>query len=77
LLMFAGIPLAIILGVSLLVLAPSLVRGDRQQRGVSSWTEPQWFGGPADAVHAGQQSTHGGELEAEKAEQPGGASARW
>jgi hypothetical protein len=77
LLMFVGIPLAIILGVTLLVLAPSLVRGDRQQRGVSSWTEPQWFGGPADAVPAGERSTHGGELEAEKAEQPGGASARW
>jgi hypothetical protein len=77
LLIFAGIPLAIILGVTLLVLAPSLVRGDRQQRGVSSWTEPQWFGGPADAVPAGRHSVHGEIGPGERAEQPGGASARW
>ncbi len=77
LLIFGGIPLAIIFGVTLLVLAPSLVRGDRQQRGVSSWTEPQWFGGPADAVPAGRQSTRREIGPGEKAEQPGGASARW
>jgi hypothetical protein len=82
LLVFVGIPLAIILGITLLVLAPSLIRGDRQQRGVS-WTEPQWFGGPSDALPAGRHATHG-ELgrgtqaeDAGKAEQPGGASARW
>ena len=77
LLIFAGIPLAIMLGVTLLVLAPSLVRGDRQQRGVSSWTEPQWFGGPGDVVPAGRHSTQGEIGPGEKAEQPGGASARW
>jgi hypothetical protein len=86
LLVFAGIPLGVIAVITLLVMAPSLVRGDRQQRGVASWTEPQWFGGPREAVPAGrhavrevgagvqsgQESTAG-----EKADQAGGASARW
>jgi hypothetical protein len=78
LLIFVGGPLAIIFVVTLLVLAPSLVRGDRQQRGVASWTEPQWFGGPGDAVPAGRQASRGeiGTGEATE-EQPGGASARW
>jgi hypothetical protein len=86
LLILVGGPLAIIFVVSLLVLAPSLVRGDRQQRGVSSWTEPQWFGGPGDAVPAGRRSGRaeigtGDEAvepgAAAEAERPGGASARW
>lgn len=79
LLILVGGPLAIIFVITLLVLAPSLVRGDGQQRGVS-WTEPQWFGGPGDAVPTGRQASRGeigpgGEPVWE--EQPGGASARW
>jgi hypothetical protein len=90
LLIFAGIPLAISAVIALLVMAPSLVRGDRQQRGVSSWTEPQWFGGPGNAVPAGRtpvrgeigpEGTEGARDDAtaapERAEEPGGASARW
>jgi hypothetical protein len=82
LLVFAGIPLALMGGITLLVMAPSLVRGDRQQRGVSSWTEPQWFGGPADAVptRPGARGEIEGAREAEPAhetESAGGASARW
>jgi hypothetical protein len=82
LLVFGGIPLALMAGITLLVMAPSLIRGDRQQRGVSSWTEPQWFGGPADAVPAGPVAR--GEIEgghesepARETESAGGASARW
>jgi hypothetical protein len=77
LLIFAGIPLALILVITLLVMAPSLIRGDRQQRGVSSWTEPQWFGGPRDAVPAGRHTAHAEVGTGKKAEEPGGASARW
>ena len=78
LMIFVGGPLAIIFVVTLLVLAPSLVRGDRQQRGVASWTEPQWFGGPGDAVPAGRQASRGELGTGEPTEeQPGGASARW
>lgn len=82
LLVFAGIPLALMAGITLLVMAPSLIRGDRQQRGVSSWTEPQWFGGPAGAVPAGAGAR--GEIEGARESEParetesaGGASARW
>jgi hypothetical protein len=78
-LILVAAPLAIIFVVTLLVLAPSLVRGDRQQRGVASWTEPQWFGGPGDAVPAGHNASRaeiGAGAEAGE-EQPGGASARW
>ena len=82
LLVFGGIPLALMAGITLLVLAPSLIRGDRQQRGVSSWTEPQWFGGPADAVPAAPGAR--GEIEGTRETEPasetepaGGASARW
>jgi hypothetical protein len=81
LLIFAGIPLGLMAVITLLVMAPSLVRGDRQQRGVASWTEPQWFGGPANAVPAGQAR---GEIEGARegdtdreTEPAGGASARW
>lgn len=76
LLVFGGIPLALTLGISLLVVAPSLIRGDRQQRGVESWTEPQWFGGPGDPLTADR---HGGphEVGTGPTEHAGGASARW
>ena len=91
LLIFGGIPLGISAVLTQLVMAPSLVRGDRQQRGVSSWTEPQWFGGPGDAVPAGRTAVRGELGGAEgtdaeqrgeqrmpgRAEEPGGASARW
>ena len=89
LLIYGGIPLALMLLITVLVLAPSIVRGDRQQRGVASWTEPQWFGGPGEAVTAGGRD-HRPELgagsgeapgvpgaEAGASQQAGGASARW
>lgn len=84
LLIYAGIPLGLTLLITLLVMAPSLVRGDRQQRGVSSWTEPEWFGGPRESVPAGRHTVRevgpGGAADDKadgKADQPGGASARW
>jgi hypothetical protein len=87
LLIYGGIPLALVLLITTLVLAPSIIRGDRQQRGVASWTEPQWFGGPGEAVTAGGHD-HRPELGAGAAgtepaapagssHQAGGASARW
>ncbi len=79
LLLLVGGPLAIIFVVTLLVLAPSLIRGDRQQRGVASWTEPQWFGGPGDAVPAGRHTSRAeiGAGDEAGEEHSGGASARW
>ncbi|MGH3356478.1 MAG: hypothetical protein ACRDOJ_11320 [Nocardioidaceae bacterium] len=76
LLIFGGMPLALGLVISLLVVAPSLVRGDQTQHGVTSWTEPEWFGGSGDAVPAGRHAARA-ELESSESEQAGGASARW
>jgi hypothetical protein len=78
LLIYGGIPLGLMAVITVLVMAPSLVRGDRQQRGVASWTEPQWFGGPGDAAPADRRTAPAevttGDDEREHA---GGASARW
>jgi hypothetical protein len=71
LLIFVGIPLLACAVISLLVIAPSLVRGDRQQRGVTSWTEPAWFGSEVQSSGPSR-----GELETGDTE-TGGASARW
>lgn len=71
LLIFVGGPLALFAVISLLAFAPSILRGDRQRRGVASWTEPAWFGS-----EVGRSEQPGRELEAGD-RQPGGASARW
>lgn len=71
LLIFVGAPLALFVVISMLVLAPSLIRGDRQQRGVASWTEPEWFGN--EMTHTDQPRA---EIDSGDG-QPGGASARW
>jgi hypothetical protein len=78
LLIYGGIPLGLMAVITVLVMAPSLVRGDRQQRGVASWTEPQWFGGPGDAVPADRRTAPAEVTTGEdEPAQAGGASARW
>lgn len=72
LLLFVGGPLALVAIITLLVMGPSLVRGDRNQRGVASWTEPAWFG---SEVTRTEQAPH--ELDSGSESQTGGASARW
>lgn len=66
---FVGIPLALFLGITLLVVAPGLVRGPRYRPGVGWWAAPVWFDGPDDADTAVRDAVAltGG----------GGASARW
>ncbi|HET7328253.1 MAG TPA: hypothetical protein VFJ14_13325 [Nocardioidaceae bacterium] len=76
LLVFVGIPLALFVTIALLTLAPSLIRGDRQQRGVTSWTEPDWFGNEVSRTQHPRGEQPRGELEGGTA-QSGGASARW
>jgi len=68
LLIFVGIPLGLFLLISLLVLAPSIMRGGYKPS-LGWWAEPVWFGGPADPYRAldSVRETHEG----------GGASARW
>ncbi len=91
LLVFAGIPLALMAVITFLVSAGGLVRGDRQQRGVASWTQPEWFGGPQAPENPRGSRSAGVELEgsadaaaatrsraeSEELREPGGASARW
>jgi hypothetical protein len=69
LLIYAGIPAALFLVITLLVLAPGMARGPRYRPGLGWWAAPVWFNGPADAdtaVHSGVPT-----IEA------GGSSARW
>ena len=82
LLIFVGAPLALFVVISVLALAPSLLRGDRRRRGVASWTEPAWFGNEVPRaeqshgeIEAGPPSP-GDQTESRPAQQ-GGASARW
>ncbi|MGH3432103.1 MAG: hypothetical protein ACRDQB_04625 [Thermocrispum sp.] len=71
LLIFVGAPLALFVVISLLVVGPSMVRGDRNRRGVASWTEPAWFGNEMSRSEQSRGELEGGDS------QPGGASARW
>jgi len=67
LLVLGGIPLALFLVITLLVLAPSLARGERLG---SAAPGNEWFGGPRTGTD---------ELEADSAREieTGGASGRW
>jgi hypothetical protein len=73
-LIFAGIPLLVIVVVSLLVMAPSLAKGPRY-RPTEEWdAESEWFGAPLEA----DASPGRRELEAPGTSgETGGASARW
>ncbi len=64
LLLLAGIPIVLFVGITLLVIAPSLARGE-----VSGEMPDEWFGGPGNGVKelpAAADST-----------ETGGASGRW
>ena len=84
LVVLVGIPALLFVVITLLTLAPSLIRGDRQQRGVASWTEPAWFGNQVKGEPARGEITSPADrgepvaADAESSEeQSGGASARW
>jgi hypothetical protein len=79
LLIFVGIPALLFVVITLLAMAPSLIRGDRQQRGVASWTEPAWFGNQVKGEpERGEVTNPQSVAEVESSEgQSGGASARW
>lgn len=68
-LIFVGIPLALFVLITFLVLLPSLIRGERFTVGGQA-TADQWFGGPVKGT---------AELPAPDDEESkaGGASARW
>lgn len=75
-LIFVGIPLAIIVVVSLLAAAPSMARGPRYRPGLGWWAAPVWFNGPdePDSAIRAAESRSADQIAAGSG---GGASARW
>jgi hypothetical protein len=71
LLIFAGIPLAVIIIIWILVSVPAKAKGPRYRPGLGWWAAPVWFNGPdnADAAVRSAQPT--------PIKEGGGASARW
>jgi hypothetical protein len=82
-LVYIGIPAAIFCIIALLVLAPSIARGNRYRpHQLSWWASPVWFGGPRDERGDSSERALSGtslkELTAySEAQTEGGASARW
>jgi hypothetical protein len=83
LLLFAGVPLALFVAISLLVMVPSIAKGPRYRPGLAWWAAPEWFGGPAELPSGGQEPRPALESAAGAPDSPppvgagGGASARW
>jgi hypothetical protein len=72
LLLFVGAPIGLFVLISLLAMAPSLVRSGRSSS-LGWWSEPLWFGGPDKAeLPAGEPAES-----ASGSAAGGGASARW
>jgi hypothetical protein len=69
LLIYVGIPAALFLIITLLVLAPGMARGPRYRPGLGWWAAPVWFNGPGDADTAVRGAVPTSEA--------GGSSARW
>ena len=82
-LVYIGIPAAVFAVIALLVLAPSIARGNRYRpHQLSWWAAPVWFGGPNDEHgEASQRALTGTSLKEltaySEARTEGGASARW
>lgn len=79
LLLFGGVPLAISVGIALLVLAPSLARGPRYRPSETWDAEAEIFGErpqvePSEAALAARQVTAGAP---DSGSESGGASGRW
>ncbi len=86
LLLFVGVPLALFVGITLLVMVPSIAKGPRYRPGLAWWAEPEWFGGPAALPSSGPEPRPALEPPESVAGTPdmprpvgvgGGASARW
>jgi hypothetical protein len=78
LLLFGGVPLAISVGIALLVLAPSLARGPRY-RPAERWDADAEIFGEAPQVEAGVAAQAAREVTAgtDGDDDSGGASGRW
>lgn len=84
-LVYIGIPAAIFVAITLLVMAPGVARGNRYRpHTLSWWASPVWFGGPRAHLGGTQAIALSGtslkQLPAvvgEPDQSEGGASARW
>jgi hypothetical protein len=73
LLFLVGVPLAIILVVTLLVYLPSMMRSQSSQPALAFRERPEWFGGPRKGVTGSTAMSTDSTDTSDK----GGASARW
>jgi hypothetical protein len=70
LLVLGGIPLAVILLLTLLVYLPSMMRGQSSEPALAFQERSEWFGGPRKGVDAAPGSS-------DTDEDKGGAGGRW
>lgn len=71
---FAGIPVALFILITVLVLAPGWIREARYRPDLEWTAEPEWLEGPA---HPSGVLNGGSGSGKPKSEDTGGASARW
>lgn len=88
LLLFVGVPLGLVIVISLLAAAPAIARASRQRRDADAWAQPRWFGGPSVAAGSERRAlgrgSAGAPSDAESGtpsdagtDAGGGAGARW
>ncbi len=79
LLFFGGITLAIIVGITLLVMAPSLAKGPRYRPSQQWEAESEWFGAPGvEGTDPQQRAIASAQTPTDKPrDDVGGASASW
>jgi hypothetical protein len=78
LLVLGAIPLGLFVLITLLVYAPSMVRGEKYHPGLAWRNEPEWFGGPRGGVEA-TDKVDPKEIDSgsDSSSKRGGASAHW
>ena len=80
LLLFVGVPLGLVIVISLLAAAPAIARASRQRRDADAFDQPRWFGGPSVDAGSERRALGPGSANAESdaaSEPGGGAGARW
>jgi hypothetical protein len=80
LLLFVGVPAALFVGISLLAIAPSIIKGPRYRPGEEWNAQPEWFGVPdalKGASPAQLEAPSGANDEDDSKRGAGGASAGW
>jgi hypothetical protein len=76
---YVGIPLALFVGIAVVVAVPGIARGPRYRPGVGWWAAPVWFNGPANPDEAVRDPGDPGDpgRPVPVTTEGGGTSARW